>query len=87
MFISNTGMLAVTHCSTRHLVSSISYVVVLCHVEHTHSHTNIHKFKEMLDIWRYGDRTLRALLELSIIQLDKYTYAHTHNHMRSSQTL
>ena len=20
--------------------------------------TNIHKFKEMLDIWRYGDRTL-----------------------------
>ena len=40
--------------------------------------TNIHKFKEMLDIWRYGDRTLGALLEPFIIQLGKYTHTHTH---------
>ena len=40
--------------------------------------TNIHKFKEMLDIWRYGDRTLWALLQPCLIQLGKYTHLHTH---------
>ena len=32
----------------------------------------------MLDIWRYGDRTLWAPLEPFIIQLGKYTHTHTH---------
>ena len=36
--------------------------------------TNIHKFKEMLDIWRYGDTTLWALLKPCVIQLGKYTH-------------
>ena len=48
---------------------------------HTHTHmcthtaTNIHKFKEMLDVLRYGNRTLGALLKPCIIQLGKI---HTH---------
>ena len=35
--------------------------------------TTIHKFKEMLDIWKDGDRTPSALLESCIIQLGKLT--------------